>query len=377
MTAALEAVEVSPTTVVATAVALSFVGGAVAAAVAFLHRIYSREPSPSPLNVLSGLGAVALWLNLSGALGNFVGGESVLISPGSIVVNLVSIGAGGVASVYGARLGDKAAVELSSLPESYEGDVRHLVRSAGRNVTVRMPEEDYIEDIDGYDPVSDETKEDIARKEFVFPRGITVDELLSRVSDRLKEDHEVGYVDIELDDRGEVGFLSLGRSLSGIGPTLAPGTCAVAIRADPANVSSPGDTVQIMRKKEDGTAERVATGELRGTSEETVTVALDKEDAKDTEPSTRYRLVTLPSEKGPEREFAAMLRSADETMSVTEVSEGSPFVGERFDELGVSIVAVEPAGGETEAVPEKTRTVSAGDTLYAVGRPDELRRISE
>lgn len=368
-----ESVEVAPVEAAATVVSLAFVAGAVAGVIGFLYRAYSRESSPVALNVLVGLGAVALWLNLSGALGNFVQGETVLVTPDAVLVNLISLVVGGTAAAYGGRLGDRAAVGMSNLPDGYDADLRTLVRSAGRNVVVRMPDADGIDDAEGYEPVTDETKKEVAGKRFVFPRGVTVEELRVRVADRIKKEYDVGYVDVEVDADGEVNFLGLGRSVSGIGPTLAPGTCAVALRADPAYASSAGDTVRVLSDTETG-VERVAAGELRAAVEDTVTVALDAADARRTDPSTQYRMVTLPSEKGPEREFAAMLRSADETVSVVGVDDGSPLIGARLDSLGVTVVAVETPDG-VEAVPEKTRPIRTGDRLYVVGRPDELRKL--
>ena len=368
--------EIQPVEAAFAVVALAFVSAAVAVAVSFFVRVYSREPAPAALNVLAGLGAIAVWLNLSGSLGNFLQGETDLVQTGTAIINLVSISLGALTATYGGRLGDRAAVEFSTLSKtSYDGDVTRMVRSAGRTVTVEIPGAEKMEDIDGYDPVSDETKEKLAGKRLVFPRGLTVTELRDRVAERLKEEYEVGTVDLELDDKGEVEFLGLGRTVSGIGPTLGPGTCAVAVRADPAYTSGPGDNVQIWRKNDDGRVERVASGELRATADDVVTVALDETDATKLNTSETYRLVTLPSEKGPERQFASMLRSADETMSVLTVSENSPLVGSEVSAIDVPVVALRASDGVVEAVPPRTRVLSEGDTVYAVGRPEDLRNL--
>jgi len=323
------AAEIQPFEAAVAVVALALAAAAVAVAVAFLVRGYSREPAPEALNILAGLGAIAIWLNLSGSLGHFLEGETQLIAVSTAAVNVVSITVGAFAAMYGGKLGDRAAVEFSTISKSsYDGEVTRMVRSAGRTVTVEVPDSDRIRDIDGYDPVSDETKEKLAGRRLVFPRGVTVVELRDRIADRLKEDYEVGYVDVEVNEKGEIGFLGLGRSVSGIGPTLPPGVCAVALRADPAYSSGPGDNVQLWRKKEDGTAERVASGELRAAVDDTVTVALDENDARRVDTSETYRLLTLPPEKGPERQFASMLRSADETMSVVSVTDDGVLAGE-------------------------------------------------
>ena len=371
-------VGVSPLTAAAAVFALGVASGAVAGVVAFAVRAYSREPSPAALNVLSGLGAIAVWLNLTGSLGNFIGGETEIVTAGTAVVNVVSLSVGGLTATYGGRLGDRAAVEFSTISKAsypYEGDVTRMVKSAGRTVTVSLPDVDRIRDIDGYDPVSTGTKEKIAGKRLVFPRGLTVEELRGRVSDRLKERHEVGYVDVELNEKGEVEFLGIGRGVSGIGPTLGPGTCAVALHGDPAHSSGPGDNVQIWRECDDGSAEHVASGELHAATGDTVTVALDENDAAELDPSETHRVVTLPPDKGPERKFASMLRSADETMSVLTVSEGSPLVGAEVGSVGANVVAVRTPDGGVEAVPPGTRVLSEGDSVYAVGRPEELRGL--
>jgi len=368
--------EVSPVGAVAAVIALSIAAAAVAAVVAFFVRAYSREPAPEALNILVGLGAIAIWLNLTGTLGNFIEGETGIVTPGTALVNVVALSIGALTATYGGRLGDRVAVEFSTLSKvSYDGDVTKMVRSAGRTVNVEIPETDEIEDIDGYDPVPKETKEKLAGSRFVFPRGVTVAELRERVAERLKEEYEVGHVDVELNEEGEVEFLGLGRGVSGIGPTLPPGERAVALRADPAYSSGPGDNVQLWEEIEDGEPERVATGELRASVEDTVTVALDENDAEKVEPSKTYRLVTLPSEKGPERQFASMLRSADETVSVLTVTEDSTLVGTEVRAVAVPVVAVRAPDGEVEAVPPRSRVISEGDTVYVVGRPEELRKL--
>lgn len=367
------AVAVPPASGIVTVVSLAALSAGIAAVVSFVHRLYSREASPVALNVLAGLGGVAFALNTAGALASYTQEGAALVSGEAVVVNLASLAAGAATAVYAGTLGDRAGVELTTLPD-YEGDVGRLVRSAGRHVTVRVPDADAIRDTEGYDPVADETKEAVAGKEYVFPRGVTVEELRSRLVERLKQEGDIGYVDVEIDDSGDVDFLALGRSISGVGPTLPPGNCAVVVRADPAYGSSAGDTVRLFKKDETGEVERVADAELRGAVDDTVTVAVDNSDVRRIDPDANYRMVTLPSEKLPEREFAAMLRSSDETVAVVEVDEGNALVGERLDSLGVSVVAVK-SDGDVSAVPDKTRTIGPGDVLYAVGSPADLRRL--
>jgi hypothetical protein len=121
--------------------------------------------------------------------------------------------------------------------------------------------------------------------------------------------------------------------------------------------------------------ERVATGELRAATGDVVTLALDEVDAEAIDPRERYRLVTLPSEPRADREFASLLRRADETMGVVGLPAGSPLVGSTTGDLAVSVVAIRPDGGTVVAIPRRDRTLAAGDTVYAIARPEALRRL--
>nr|WP_305794583.1 TrkA C-terminal domain-containing protein [Halomarina rubra] len=229
---------------------------------------------------------------------------------------------------------------------------------------------DTVDDIPDHDPVAPETRARLEGASFGFPRGLTVEELRSRLVDRLRDDYEVGHVDVDLAPDGTVEYLALGGRAAGIGPTLPPGHAAVAVRADPATGASAGDLVQVWDPPE-----RVVTGELRGVSEDVATLALDDADAAAVDGETSYRLVTLPAEARVDREFAALFRAAEETLAVVTVSEGSPLVGQSVGTLAATVVAVRRADGGVTTLPEPATTVAGGETLYAVGRPDALRRL--
>jgi len=85
--------------------------------------------------------------------------------------------------------------------------------------------------------------------------------------------------------------------------------------------------------------------------------------------------VTLPVEPRADRAFAAQLRTADETMGVVSVGEGSVLVGNPLGALDVAIVAVGTVDGGIVAIPTRDREVDAGETLYAIARPDQLRKL--
>ena len=342
---------------------------------AVAYRWYFKQTVPEGVSGFVGVSAVALYINTT-SLGVAVSDISVdLFEPGVVVFNVVALSIAAVAAPVGRRLGDAASSNLFSLAglREFDGEVGAVVRSAGRVTTLTLPEE--IADMESYDPVTDETKAELAGKTLVFPRRLTVEELRSRLIERLKEDYEVGYVDVDLTAAADVEFLAVGSRAAGIGATIAPGTVAVAIRADPPNNASPGDTVQVWTTTEE--PKRLVTGELRGVAGDTVTLAIDDEDATLLSPTEAYRLLTLPAEPQADREFATLLRSVDETMGTVTIEAGSELVGLTPRALTATVVAVRPDGGKLTALPDRDRGFEAGETIYGLGRPDVLRGLEE
>lgn len=360
-------------TAVANVAGLVALAGVLAAAMAVLHRWYVRSEIPAGLSVLVGLGGVALYLNTAGALGAAIGGDRGMLTSEAVLFNATTLLLGAVAAASGGRAGDRlarAVFDGGGDPRP-DVDVSRLVRSMGRAITVELPEE--VEDVDGYDPVEPARKAELAGDTLLFPRGLTVEELRKRVVARLKDDYGVGHVDVDLDDDGTVRYLAVGSRAAGLGPTLPHGSVAVAVRADPAHAASAGDLVQLWTAGEDG-PERVATGDLRGTAGDVATVAVDAADEEALSPDERYRLVTLPVEPRADREFAALLRAADETLGVTEVGPDSALDGTTVGDVDASVVAVVGADG-VEPIPTGARPLAAGETVYAIARPDRLRSL--
>ncbi len=351
----------------------SVLAGSVAATTAFAYRWYGHQQVPEGLAVLLGLSVVGGWLNTDAALQEAIVGRSDLLDPEVAVFTIAAFVAGGVASDLGRRGGDRLATDSLSVSgaRNIDAEVGQLVRTAGRVVRVELPED--VADIDGYDPVPDETKIDIAGSTFLFPRRLTVAELQDRIRTRLTDDYGVGHVDLAVTADGTVDYLALGSRAAGLGPTLTPGTAAVAVRADPAFSASPGDAVQVYRDGE--TPARVATAELRAAVGDIATLAVGEAEATKFDADEAYRLVTLPASTSEGREFASLLRAADETMGVVSVREGSALVGQPIGALSVSIVAVKPANGEVVVVPDRTRLLAAGDAVYTVAHPGDLRRF--
>ena len=394
------------------------------------YRWYVNEPVPPGLTTLLGTATVAVYLNTVGLFASVLPVAGVVttdpFAPMTVVRNVVSLlVAAGMAPV-GRRVGDHFATNVTAVAggERVDGELSRFARTVGRIRSVELPEE--IADIDGYDPVDGTTKERLAGETLLFPRRLSDDELRDAFMTRLKQEYGVGHVDAEFDG-GEVTYLGVGRRVAGIGPTLGPGACAVAIRADPPNGASPGDVVQVWRVPEspaasapaesvgpdsagstpegsggteaaptdptvpaptepavaetgaddggDPAPRRVATAELRATVGDVVTLAVDESDAPEFHADATYRLLTMPAEARADREFASILRVADETMAVVTVGERSALEGTRVGAVLGSVVAVEGMDGSIEPIPPRGRTLAAGETVYVIARPEAIREL--
>lgn len=354
---------------------LTALAATVAAVVALAFRWYAREPISTGVSVLIGLGVVALYLNSKAALARVIEGDTTLLTVRMVVANSIAFVLGSGAGGVGGRIGDRLATDVFSFGglTALDTDVSRLVRTVGRVVTVDLPDDpDQIEDIETYDPVAPEMKRELAGKSFVFPRQLTVEQLRDRLIDRLRKDYGVGYVDVDLAPDGGVEYIALGSRIAGLGPTLLPGSAAIAVQADPAYATGTGDVVQVWQTSP---PEHVTTAEVRGVAGDVVTIATDATDIERLVPTETYRLVTLPDEPRPEQEYAALLRAADETLGATTVEPGALLDGTPVGALDVPVVAIRTVDGGVDPLPSRDRTVTAHETIYAVGRPDALRRL--
>lgn len=360
------------------AAAITLVTFVVLAAVAagagsVVYRWYFRTAIPDGVAILLGVSIVALYLNTT-SLGSLAGAEDAqLLTVEGVVFNVVALGLAATVSPVGRYLGDRVAVDVFALSgiEGIDGKTSRIVRTVGRMTPVTLPPADGIEDMDTYEPVPVEKKAEIAERTLLFPRKLTVEELRDRLVERVKDDFGVGHVDVAAD--GTVGYFAVGSRATGLGPTLAPGRAAVALSADPPNNATAGDMVQVWRT--DTEPERVATGELRGVAGDVATLALDESDAATLSVEGGYRLVTLPAEPQADREFASLLRNADETMATVTVTADGGLVGTAVGDVTAVVAAVRSAEGTVQAIPARAYTFAAGDTAFLVGRSDAIRQF--
>lgn len=409
--------QLSPVRIGSQILGLAVLAGVVAAVAAAAYRSYVHSRAPAGPTALIGLAAVAVTLNTTAAFGQVLGGETDPLAARAVVFNVLAFLAAGTVAPLGARLGDRLAVAGVAVAggREVESEVGRLVEVVGRVVAVQLPDHRHIESVDGYEPVAAETRAAMADKTLLFSRRLSVERLREQVRGRLIEEYEVGTVDVEIDPDGTVTYLAVGRRPTGIGHSLAPGTAAVAVTADPAHAAAPGDLVAVYessRAATDGagangasdssmdgagsretadasrgsaeasasrdehaaraSSRRVTTAEVRATAGDTVTLAVSTEVAGEIA-GGHYRLVTLPFEPPVERELASVLRAADATAARFVVDDASDAVGRPATELDATIAAVEPADGPMRLAGDEP--LAPGDAVYVVGSHETVRRV--
>jgi hypothetical protein len=358
-------------------VSLAALAGGVSLLAAVLYRWWGRERVPEGVALLLGLTAVALVLNTEQTLRQFLPDGGGTFDEWEAARTVTTFTASALVADLGRRGGDAVAERAVSGGASarFDRELAQVVRSGGRVVAVTLPES--VADIDGYDPVPAAAKAEFAGARFVFPRRVTVGELEDRIRARLEDDYGVGHVAVSVTADGEVTSLAVGAREAGLGPSLAPGTVGVAVQADPANGASIGDLVQVWTRDADGEPLRVVTAEVRAVVDDVVTLAVDADDAGALAVDVAYRLATLPVAPGADREFAALLRAADETMGAVDVDDGSALRATTVGALDVTVTAIRHPDGGVTAIPSGETPIDVGATLYVVARPDALRALED
>ncbi|MFB6187628.1 MAG: cation:proton antiporter regulatory subunit [Halobacteriaceae archaeon] len=337
---------------------------------AIIYRWYTRNRIQLGLAILLALATVVLYLNVMTALGEVVKGQESHLSTQIVFMNLIVLATSATIAPLALRIGDRIAIAILAVSgvRILEGTVGSFAKTVGGVTTVQLP--DKIEDLDNYDPVPQDIKDKLVGKSLVFPRSVSVDELKERLVTRLKEEYDIGFVDVEISSAGEITYLGVGQRLAGLGHTLSPGMAAVAIKGDPPNSASSGDRVQLWTTGEN--PQRVTTAEIRATQDDVVTIVLDETEAKSLTQDT-YNLVTLPTDTQPEREFVSILRASEETMQIHTVEENSKLIGQTIGDIPISVIAVSREE-EFVPIPPRKYSISKNDTLYIVASAEEFRR---
>lgn len=348
---------------------LVLAAGIVGALAAVAYRQRTARPLPAGLAGLLGLSTVAVWL-----LADVIGRGSVVASLpldhyGSAVYTVVGAGLGTGFGVGGRHLGDWVTCEIYDIDRLRgRGEAVELLRSARTLVSMTLPHE--IGDAEGYATVEDETKRDLEATTLQFPSRLSRRQLVDRLESRIVTDFDVDHASATVDADREITSLIVGKRPDGLGVTLPPGTVAVDIAADPAGDGTPGDPVEIW----DGSATTstlAARGRLRSAAGDRATVVVEEGDLSALDTNRYYRLVTPPATPSDRHRLAAVLRAVDETTVAVTVHPGDDLEGEFVGWLPGTAIVVDREDGIVTLPDDKT-TLQAGDTVYLVGRPEDL-----
>lgn len=383
----------------------------IAFAIGFAFKYFTNVTVP-------GLGVVAL----GGALAGISGGLMGLVDPqladsaSGITAVLVIL----MACLWAHGQGDKLAtatprrLTLKSLRESrLSTDLAERVDSYGQ---VRIRPLGEIGDLEGYPPLPESVREQLAGESWKFPPELSLTELESRLEERLRADHELAEVSVTVDKRGRAK-ISAAPTTAGLSRRVPPGKRAVSIRTllptgvargDVVTVKLPdgdvtGPVVSARTKETENSnpttpaAEPVAeepepeetTGDTKPVPPATtsggegqVTVAVPLPDAR-----RMFRAEFAPMvvhSRGKQREYEAIgvLKKHGNRFLKVRLDAESPLVGRTIAEAqvqqdhGVTIIAIRRPK-ERIIAPRGSRTLEAGDTLFVVGTPGTVRAFQE
>ncbi|WP_137288051.1 hypothetical protein [Natronorubrum halophilum] len=341
-------------------------------AVAFAYRALTVRELPIGPAALVGLALPTGWLSAEAIRHGEVIADSPLIHYTSGTFFLGVLFAGTVAASGGHRLGDRlacGAYEIAKLDAG--GQIADLVRSAGLAITVTLPPS--VDDAEGYPPVDDSVKRELAGKELRLPSGLSIAERRSRVTARIESDYGLGYVRVELAEDGTVSTIIVGDRRTGISPSLGPNRAAVAISGPSLPTASAGDPVDVWTCGD--SSRLVATGRLRASAGPVTTLIVDAEDADAFERGERYQLTTRPETRSDANALASAVRSADETVVAIAVEDGGTLESEFVGWVPGTVLAID-RGTAVLSLPAEKVPLEAGDTVYVFGTPLELESLS-
>jgi len=379
--------------------------GVVAWSLAFVFRYFTRVTIPA-------LGVMVFAVALAGVQGGLLGlldVQGVTAVVALLVVMMVSM--------YCHSQGDKMGAEfphrvtLKTLKDrTLPTDV---IERVGRFGQVRINVVGEVVEMEGYAPVSDETKSLIKEREWTFPADLSVSELENRMAEKLVEEFELSDVSVSIDDKGNARVIAA-PSMAGLSKRVPNGKRAVSFstlvptglaRGDQVTVEMEGSTfegtvVSAMSGKgsEDDTENaETSSPETDGGVEEVkketsprapattggegrVTVAVDRSAANEILEGEPRKMVVVSRGTRREYELISVLKSAGKEfrkVGVASVDEdetlGSLGVRENF---GVIVLAIK-RGQERILAPRGDEPVKAGDDLFVVGDRAEIDAFKE
>ncbi|WP_280535659.1 TrkA C-terminal domain-containing protein [Halopenitus sp. POP-27] len=375
---------------------------------------------------IPGFGVVVLALAIAGVNGGLLAlnDPSVRASeraPAILTAIVVVLMLALYAHAQGDTLGANAPKRLSlrSLRNrTLSADVVELVGGRGR---ARVEIVGEVGDLEGYPPLSAETRQSIADGEWTFPADLPIAELETRFADRLRTEFELADVSVGIDEHARA-TVQAAPPTGGLSRRVPDGRRAVSIaalmptgiaRGDEVTVFTPGSAVDgtVVSARSSPDADRVDGAPAArnptdddlatdgGADSETdadapslsvpvttggegrITVAVTRSDARPLLEADRGSV--LVRSRGTRREFelTALIRRAGKRFRRVSVVAGGPLDGTTIGDVDVrdryDVAIVAAKHGSWVIAPRGGQELSAGDELFVVGTRDALDRFTE
>ena len=363
---------------------------------------------------IPGFGVVVLGLAIAGVNGGLLAlTDDTLLrntSESAIVVAIVVVL---MLTLYAHAKGDAMGatfprrVSLKGLRDrTLSADVVELVGGRGQ---VRIDVVGEVDDIEGYPPLSTETRAAIRDGDWRLPADLPIGELETRFADRLRTEFDLSDLTVAIDERGNA-TVAAAPPLSGVSKRVPAGKRAVSVETLVPTGLTRGDevTVHTAETRIDGTVVSVRSGVTEkpapavvtdggamenGTApapatpvaaggEGRITIAVARSDAETLLRAERPRVVV--DARGTRREFelVSLLRRAGRRIRRLTIRADGPLddvtlgAANVREEYGVAVLAIRGPDGWTFA-PRGDHRLRGGAEVFAVGRTDALDAFAE
>ncbi|MCP8304626.1 MAG: CBS domain-containing protein [archaeon] len=269
---------------IATGLVLGIIYGGMSSIVIMLisiaFRYFTGEQFSSIMGIIIGLGIVGISGGLLAILDQPTVGGGVQILAASLIIAL------------GVKYGDRMAVKM---PKQGISLYKMFSRAKKKgSIIVKMPSENLIRNLAGKPRVMDSLKKELSGKEFTFPSGLPIENLVERVRRQLMTDWGLGDVEVELNEEGEVTYLAVADREQSISETIDFGYVALPLEYDvaPSEVA-PRDIVRI--RLEDDTY--IHRAEVKGIDREyrTITIIVEEGLLEKYEGKRAKQIIALPT----------------------------------------------------------------------------------
>ena len=355
-------------------------------------------------------GVVVLALALAGINGGLLAlnDPTVLASGYRVVIALIVVL---MLALYAHAKGDamgSAVPKRLSLKKIRDGtlssDVVDLVGSRGE---VRIEVVGEVIDMEGYPPLSEETRTEIKTREWRLPADLPISELETRFEERLRTELDLSDLSVSIDERGKATVIAA-PPLSGVSKRVPEGRRAVSIDTFVPTGLARGDEVLVIA---DGTEiagtviaaksslkrdEKVKTDGGTPPSElppptvaptttggdGRVTVAVPRTKASELLDADGAKVIVTARGTRREYELVSMLRRAGKRFRKMTVRPTGELTGATLGESdvreshSVAVLAIKRPDGWLVA-PRGDVELRAGDELFTIGKREQLDAFGE